>query len=402
MGTDSDADADADPDLSRLDALLDDRGMDGYLLDAASDSADQYYLSGFDAPDPFVTLYDGAVHLLVARSLEYGRAKREARAATVERDVDFGYGYGDLAEEHGPREARDRVLARFLAAYGVERVAVPPRFPVRTADGLRDRGVTVDAEDEGSLAEIRAIKTPAERDHVRETQAANEAALARAEELLAGATVDDGELVHGGETLTSERVKEAIEIELLRHGCGLDDTIVACGADAADPHDRGSGPLAAGEPIIVDIFPRSKTTNYHADVTRTFCVGQPSETVREWYDLTRTAQDAALAAVEPGATGADVHDAVCDVYEDAGLPTLRSDETAETGFIHSTGHGVGLEVHELPRVASGGRTLQPGHVVTIEPGLYDPAVGGVRIEDLVVVTEDGHENLTDYERRLEV
>jgi Xaa-Pro aminopeptidase len=210
----------------------------------------------------------------------------------------------------------------------------------------------------------------------------------------------DGELVRDGETLTSERVKEAIEVTLLRHGCGLDDTIVACGADAADPHDRGSGPLLAGEPVIVDIFPRSKATKYHADMTRTFCRGEPTETVEEWYDLTRTAQDAALAAIEPGVTGAAVHDAVCEVYEDAGLPTLRSDETTETGFIHSTGHGVGLDVHERPRVAPGGEELEPGHVVTVEPGLYDPAVGGVRIEDLVVVTEDGHENLTDYPREL--
>ena len=135
-------------------------------------------------------------------------------------------------------------------------------------------------------------------------------------------------------------------------------------------------------------------------MTRTFCVGEPSDTVREWYDLTAEAKTAAFEALEPGATGAEVHDAVCDVYEDAGLPTLRSDDRAETGFIHSTGHGVGLDVHELPRLSPNGGELEPGHVVTIEPGLYDPAVGGVRIEDLAVVTEDGYENLTDYEQRL--
>jgi Xaa-Pro aminopeptidase len=387
-----------DPDFTRLDEFLAAAGVDGYLVDADSEVADQYYLSGFDAPDPFVTLYDGAVHLLVARSLEYGRAKREARATSVERDVDFGY--GDLAEEYGPREASDRVLARFLDAHDVASVAVPPRFPLRTADGLREQGVDVTAEDDGVVTEIRATKTEEELANVRAAQAANEAAMARAEELIAGAEVVDGELVRDGETLTSERVKEAIEVTLLRHGCGLDDTIVACGADAADPHDRGSGPLLAGEPVIVDIFPRSKATKYHADMTRTFCRGEPTETVEEWYDLTRTAQDAALAAIEPGVTGAAVHDAVCEVYEDAGLPTLRSDETTETGFIHSTGHGVGLDVHERPRVAPGGEELEPGHVVTVEPGLYDPAVGGVRIEDLVVVTEDGHENLTDYPREL--
>ena len=135
-------------------------------------------------------------------------------------------------------------------------------------------------------------------------------------------------------------------------------------------------------------------------MTRTFCHGSPSETLREWYDLTAEAKAAALDAVEPGASGAEVHDAACDVYEDADLPTLRSEPTTETGFIHSTGHGVGLDVHELPGVAPGADDLEPGHVVTIEPGLYDPDVGGVRIEDIVVVTEDGYENLTDYEETL--
>ena len=243
---------------------------------------------------------------------------------------------------------------------------------------------------------IRATKTDAEIEHVRAAQKANEAAMGAAEDLLARAERDGDRLVVDGETLTSEWVKETIEVTLLRHGCALDETIVACGRDAADPHDRGSGPLEPDEPIIVDIFPRDKSTKYHADMTRTFCVGEPDPTVQEWYDLTEQAYRAALEAVEPGVTGKDVHDAACEVYEDAGLPTLRSDPGAETGFIHSTGHGVGLDVHELPRVAPDGEELEPGHVITIEPGLYDPDVGGVRIEDLVVVTEGGHDNLTDY------
>ncbi|WP_254271448.1 M24 family metallopeptidase [Haloarcula marina] len=388
-----------DPDFSALDGYLDDRDTDGYLVDADSTDSDQYYLSGFDAPDPFVTLYDGETHLLFPRSLEYGRAVREARAESVERYVDFDH--AKLVDEHGPEEAVSHVLARFLRSYDVDSVAVPPRFPLKTADGLRARGVSVTADTDGVVTEIRATKTEEEIDHVRAAQRANEASMQAAEDLLRSATVaDDGTLEHDGEALTSERVKEEIEVTLLRHGCSLDETIVACGSDAADPHDRGSGPLSAEAAIIVDIFPQDKATKYHADMTRTFSVGEPSETIREWYDLTERAMDAAFDALEPGATGKAVHDAVCDVYEDAGLPTLRSDDRAETGFIHSTGHGVGLDVHELPRLSPAGGELKPGHVVTIEPGLYDPEVGGVRIEDLVVVTEDGYENLTEYENRL--
>ena len=385
-----------DPDLSGLDSYLDEAGVDGYLIDADSEDADQYYLSGFDAPDPFVTLYNGEVHILFTRSLEYGRAKKEARAATVERGSDFGY--EEKAEEFGPGEARHRVLAEFVRSHGVESVATPPRFPLATADGLREQGLVVQADDSGAVTAVRATKTGEEIDHIREAQRANEAAMARAEELIDGATVnDEGQLVAEGAVLTSERVKEEIEVTLLRHGCALDETIVACGADAADPHDRGTGPLRAGEPIIIDIFPRDKSTRYHADMTRTFCHGEASETIAEWFELTDEAREAAIDAVEPGADAADVHGAVCDIYEEAGLATLRSDPTTETGFIHSTGHGVGLDVHEMPSVAESSETLEPGHVITIEPGLYDPAVGGVRIEDLLVVTEDGYENLTEYD-----
>jgi Xaa-Pro aminopeptidase len=394
-------------DLSALAEYLDDVGADGFFLDAASDDSDQLYASGFDAPDPFHTLYDGEVHLLVS-GLEYTRAKKEADAATVERHAD--YDMEEKIEEYGYVEGSRRVLVEFLETYGVESVAVPSRFPIDTADGFREHGIDVQGPggpvigrgSENPVLEMRATKTETEVDHVREAQKANERAMATAERLLAESSVEDGQLVHDGEVLTSERVRQEIEITLLRDGCALDETIVACGSDAADPHERGSGPLRPDETIIVDIFPRDKDTKYHADMTRTFVVGEPDDRAREWYDLTHEAVQAALDAVEPGTTGEDVHDAVCDVYEDAGEPTLRSDDQTETGFVHNTGHGVGLDVHEQPMVGPTGGELEPGHVITIEPGLYDPAVGGVRIEDLIVVTEDGYENLTDYPKELVV
>ncbi|SMO89491.1 M24 family metallopeptidase [Halorubrum cibi] len=399
---------------TRLDRLLGDTDTDGYLLDASQDDANQLYLSGFTGPDPFLTLYaDGEIHVLVS-GLEYGRARTEAAADTVERHADYDY-------EYGGREERYDMYARFVRENGVESVSMPPRGPVGTADALRERGIDVVVDDEDVLEEVRAVKTDEEIAAIRDAQHANEAAMRAAESLLAEAdvaggggassdavadgdtsdtgdvdAVEPGTLLHDGEPLTSERVAEEIEVTLLRHGCALDETIVAGGAQAADPHDRGSGPLRANEPIIVDVFPRSKATKYHADMTRTFCVGEPDSEAREWYDLTERALDAALDAVEPGATGEDVHAAACEVYEAAGEPTFRTDPETETGFIHSTGHGIGLAVHESPRLSSGAGELEPGHVVTVEPGLYDPAVGGVRLEDLVVVTEDGHENLTEY------
>ena len=387
-----------DPDFSALDDHLADAGLDGYLVDADGANSTQRYLSGFAAPDPFTTVYTPDATAILVSALEFGRATTDSRADEVSRLAD--YDYRELASEHGTEAAKARVVAAWLDDLGVDAVATPDRFPLGPADRVRERDIGVTPDTDDVVTGIRARKTPEEIDHVRDTQRANEAAMRAAEALLREADVTEGSadpvLHHDGAVLTSERVKTEIESTLLEHGCGLDETIVACGADAADPHNRGSGPLRPDEPIIVDIFPRSKTTGYHGDMTRTFVVGEPDDTVSEWFDRTHEAFDAALDAVEPGVTGAAVHDAVCDVYEDAEIPTLRSDPTAETGFIHSTGHGVGLDVHELPRVAPDGDELRPGHVVTIEPGLYDPSVGGVRIEDLIVVTDDGYENLTEY------
>lgn len=378
--------------IDRLEALE----TDGYLLDAAQDDANQLYLSGFTGPDPFVTLYaDGTVHLLVS-GLEYGRARAESAADTVKRHADYDYEHGDSADRYD-------MYAAFIREHGVDAVSMPPRAPVGTADALRDRGIEVVVDEEDVLGGVRAVKTDEEVQAIRDAQRANEAAMEAAEAMLRAATIagsadsaETGVLLHDGDPLTSERVAQEIEITLLQHGCALDETIVAGGAQAADPHDRGSGPLHAHETIIIDIFPRSKETKYNGDMTRTFCVGKPSAKLQEWYELTERAFQAALDAIEPGVTGEAVHNAACAVFESAGEPTFRTEPTTETGFIHSTGHGIGLAVHEEPRLASGGSTLEPGHVVTVEPGLYDPEVGGVRIEDLVVVTEDGYENLTTY------
>ena len=388
-----------DIDTSALDSYLDAEGLDGYAVYADGDDSTQRYLSGFDAPDPFFTVYTPEETALLASGLEYGRASKEARGV-VDRTSD--YDYQRLRQEHDSGVARAKMQAAFLDAHGVEAVAVPESFPVGAADGLREEGVALAVDSEGIVDDIRAVKTGEEIDHVREATVANEASMRACEDLLDAADVHNGTLYYEDEQLTSERVATEIEVTLLQHGCALDETIVACGVDAADPHDRGSGPLEAGQPIIVDIFPRSKETGYHSDMTRTFVKGEASETISEWYDLTQAAKEAAFDALEAGTTGEAVHAAACEVYEDAGYPTLRQDPSTETGFIHSTGHGIGLDVHEAPSLSPRGGELEAGQIVTIEPGLYDPAHGGVRIEDIAVVTEDGYENFTDYPERLEL
>ncbi|WP_435318072.1 M24 family metallopeptidase [Haloarchaeobius sp. TZWSO28] len=384
-----------EPDFAALDEYLDDEGLDGYAFLDDESNSNLYYTTGFGAPDPFFAVYTPDSIGVLVSSLEYGRAKKESRADVVKRHGD--YDIQAKREEHGD-DAFIKVVGEFLEDLGVSSLAVESGFGVAAADKLRDDGFTVTPDEDGVVGDIRAVKTDEEVDHVREAQHANEAAMARAEELIREASVEDGVLYRADadEPLTSEFVKQEIEITLLRHDCSLDETIVACGQDAADPHDRGSGPLEADEFVIVDIFPRNKASRYHSDMTRTFLKGEASETQREWYEVTDEARKAALDAVEPGATGEEVNQAVVDVYQEAGYPTIFTDPQTETGFIHSTGHGVGLDVHEGPSISIRGEELKPGHVITIEPGLYDPDVGGVRIEDIVVVTEDGYENLTDY------
>ena len=384
------------PDFSQLDAYLSANNADGYLVDADGSSAIQRYLSGFDAPDPFLCVYTPTIQAILVSTLEYGRAKETARVDRVSRLAD--YDYRNKVTEYGAEKAKARVAAEWLHSFGVESVEVPSRFPLSRADALRDQGITVSPASENVVTKIRAVKTKEELGHIRQTQRANEKAMQAAESMLERSSVADDKLVLDDAPLTSERVTKTIEATLLEHGCALDETIVASGAQAADPHNRGSGALEPDSFIVIDIFPRSKQTHYHADMTRTFVVGDASAQLTEWYSLTNRALEAALKTIQAGVTGKAVHDAVCDVYEAAGIQTLREDSTAETGFIHSTGHGVGLDIHERPQLSPDGGELAPGNVVTVEPGIYNPSVVGIRIEDLVVVTEDGHENLTEYPR----
>jgi len=216
----------------------------------------------------------------------------------------------------------------------------------------------------------------------------------------------EGSLMLDGEPLTVERVKGAMRLMFAEHGCSAEEFIVAPGPQGAAGHEMGHGPIRFGEPVVFDLWPRDDASSCFADMTRTVSVGPPVGEVREWHRLTREALDATTALIRAGVECHAVFEAACEVYEAAGYPTQRTKaagEVLDRGFFHGLGHGVGLEVHEAPYMGRlpGGR-LVAGDVVTLEPGLYDPAVGGVRLEDLVLVTEDGCEVLTRFPYDLEV
>ncbi len=297
------------------------------------------------------------------------------------------------------------LCARAAARLDARRLVVPATLPMAVADRLRAEGVEVVA-DELEFIRRRRSKTPTEIEGVRRAQAAADAGMSAAAELLRGAGTRDGQLVLDGETLTSEAVRSTIREVCAELGAPApEDIIVAAGAAGASGHEQGSGPLPAGVPIIIDLWPRDEHTGCWADMTRTFvCGGEPAEDVAAWHGLCRTALERVVELARPGVTGRELFDAACDVFEAAGEPTQRTKPEGESlrdGFFHSLGHGVGLEVHEEPALGrTGADPLVPGDVVAAEPGCYRHDYGGVRLEDLLLITDDGAERLTDFRYEL--
>jgi Xaa-Pro aminopeptidase len=277
---------------------------------------------------------------------------------------------------------------------------VPGSFPLHLADRLRAAGVEL-TPDRDLFESRRRVKSPAELAGIRRAQAAAEAGMEAARELLSRASANgDGGLVVDGEPLTSERVKVAVSQAFLEHDATSEGFIVSHGPQASIGHHLGQGPIHAGETVVIDLWPRDNGSACSADMTRTFVVGEVAGEVAEWHRLCSDALATALDAIRPGVTAKSVFDGVCDVFEGAGYPTQRTKEPGAVlsdGFLHSLGHGVGLEVHEGPRLGMvGHEELVAGDVVAVEPGLYRAGYGGLRLEDLVLVTEDGAEKLTDF------
>lgn len=384
------------PDFGELDSQLEAMGADGYLIDAGSDVADQRYLAGYDAADPFISLYaDGSINLLFWGT-DYFTAREESHADRVYRPADYGYqGYGSLEEQQ-------RVLGRFVRDHDVRSVAVPERFPLGSAAAVENASIDVIRDTEGLIADLRTRKLDAEIDAIRDSIHAAEAGFMRVETLLAEAEVVDGQLEHGGELLTADRLRRELKWTMLTNGCDLPVSVVAAGSDTADPHGQSHGPIGIDEPVLIDLGPVAQETGYFADLTRSFVRGEPPPQLAEWYDLVRDALAEAVDAIGPGVTGHEVNDLLCSYFEGRGISTLRSESEIERGVLHYMGHGIGLDVHEGPLCAPDGGELEPGNVLAVEPAVYEPGLGGIRLEDDILVTETGCETLTTYPKEFVV
>ena len=364
------------------------------LVGGAGDCPDMEYASGFRAPDPVVLLCEGRRRLLVVSELEFGRASRCGPRTTALTPSMLGV---RAASRHRLAEWAHRLLKR----EGVSRVVVDPAFPFGVGSYLRARRIRVDICS-GALFPERAVKSPDECRKIRESQQAAVIAMRAATALISGAEIGRGGFLQvRGHRLTAEAVRRTIARALLDHDCVARDTIVAGGSQAVDPHEAGHGPLMAHRPIVIDIFPQHEKHGYWGDITRTLVRGNPTPEARAMYAAVKAAQGAALNAIRPGVKCSTVHRRAADELERRGFATeVRNGR--HVGFIHGTGHGVGLSIHEAPSIGRSGTRLRSGHVITVEPGLYYPEIGGVRIEDTVRVTADGWRYLAPCERKFEV
>lgn len=330
---------------------------------------------------------------LIMRDIEIGRA-REARVADhIHSPADF------VSKERmsGDREtATAQSAAAFLRQKGVAEVWTDRSLPMLFAHMLEQAGVRVHCDPEMDVLERRA-KSEQEVEHLRNAQRSTEQAVRMACEMIAEAEpAADGTLRRGGETLTCEQVRAEINIRLLKEGMDTSPSIVASGPAGADPHDRGSGPIRTEQPVIVDVFPMDPSSRYFGDCTRTVVHGEVPPEVANMHGAVVEAKHAAEEQARPGTTGQRMHEVVCESLRNKGysigLPS-EVDPPSYTGIVHGTGHGVGLELHEPPLLDRGGPALVAGDCLTIEPGLYCRAIGGVRVEDMVIVRDGACENL---------
>lgn len=369
------------------------------LLARGSADADFLYACHLSVERAIYLRFAPGDDLLVVSTLEFERARRESRAATIIDRKDAGW-----VDQEDTLAAWSDVSRRLLAERGLSEVRVSPLLPAAAYEALRGAGVGVEIDRRLFLDERRR-KSAEEADCIRAAQGAAEAACVEVIGQLAAAEPKaDGLLWLEGSPLTSERLMASAQAALSQIGYSAAEMIVAGSPENALPHFQGAGPIRSSAPVIIDIFPRGRTSHYHGDLTRTVVPGQVPDPVRRMHDTCVEALDRAIGLLSQGVNGREVHRAVCQVLVDRGFGTATdgfAGDPAAPQMIHSTGHGVGLEVHEAPALRDLDCTLQEGDVVTVEPGLYLTGLGGVRVEDTGLVVAGGFRNFTSLPRSLD-
>ncbi len=361
--------------------------------------ANMFYAVGMFVPDPFVYLRIGGRNHLILNELEIDRARREAPACQV---LCLGRYLRQLRREGVGRPSVAQVIRRVAREKRVGKFLVPATFPYGLARELRRLKVRVKVKP-GSFFPEREVKSAVEVKRISGALIMAEVGMAEALQALRNTKIGPrGRLLYHQVPLTAEKLRAIIDTAILQAGGLPAHTIVAGGRQSCFPHEPGHGPLWANQPIILDIFPRSQKTGYFGDITRTVVRGRATEGVRRMHHTVRRAQELALGLLRPKTRAAVVDKAVRRFIEGEGFPTRQQNGRCE-GFCHGTGHGLGLELHEAPQVSAHSEAiLRAGNVVTVEPGLYYPGLGGVRLEDVACLTPSGARNLTKFDKVLEV
>ncbi|MGQ9565370.1 MAG: M24 family metallopeptidase [Candidatus Bathyarchaeales archaeon] len=396
-----------------LENILENKGAKALLHYSESfKDSNMYYLSGFLAPDPFLYLKrTGRDPLLVVSTMEYPRAKKEASVKIVKSYAEYDY-LKIVKSVPDPNVGFTKFIAT-VTKKELEQdlvICVPPNFPVSVADALRNEGLIIKPMFD-VVEKARETKEPHEIEAVKETQKAVEAATEKIIDTISNAEVGNNQTLFVKENgkkqkLTVGKIKAMFGHYFIENDCVTEQPlIVACGPKGADPHYDGlpTDVLKADQPIILDICPRNLRTRYWSDMTRTIVKGRAHKQVKEMFETVLEAKNAAMDAIHAGALGSEMQNLCFNIFEKKGYDTVRGGKQITKGYTHGLGHGVGLEIHEGPRMSEFYPfPLEEHNVVTVEPGLYDPMVGGVRIEDIVEITKRGCNNFTKMEICLEL
>jgi Xaa-Pro aminopeptidase len=396
-----------------LDSILEKKGGKALLHYSESyKDANMYYLTGFLAPDPFIYLKKtDEPPLLLVSTMEHPRAKKESSIKEVKSYEEYGY-TKIVKSSPDPNLG----FAKFIATVAKKElgkgtvICVPPNFPVSAADSLRSEGLTIKPMFD-VVEKARETKELRELEAINATQVVVEEATKKIINLIADADVDkNGTLLH-----QEDGKKKSLTVGKIKAICGRhfvekeivpeQPLIVACGPKGSDPHYDGVSDdlLKANQPIILDIPPRNLRTRYWSDMTRTVVKGKASKEVKRMFETVLEAKNAVMDAIHAGVLGSEMQNLCFDIMEKAGYATIREGKQIVKGYTHGLGHGVGLEIHEMPRMSEFYPfPLEEHNVITVEPGLYDPEIGGVRIEDIVEVTKKGCNNFTKMEICLEI
>jgi len=363
------------------------------IYDDTQNSSDLFYKTSFKVPDPVIFFEYKNKTYLVLNDLELTRGIKEAKVDVIlsSREISETIRSGKIT----------KIISYILDKFKVKELQVPYNFPSFLFKELSSNKIKISPSESPIFFSSRIIKTAIEIKSISKVMRSTESVMKLVIGKIQSAKSRNKKLYTNGKILSSEFLRRFCQKELLSLGLECPDCIISSGGHSSLPHHQGSGPIKENQPIVIDIFPKDMDTGYFGDITRTVVKGHPSDELKNMYNTVLKAQKLGLSLVKSGIKSSTVHNKIFNFFQERGFDTNYKGTYPE-GFIHSTGHGLGLDIHEPPRISKSNEVLRKNHVITVEPGLYYKKIGGVRIEDTILVTKDGYRNLTRFPKFLRI